>query len=279
MATTITPPKSDDIKKAIFHDLATKTTADALKASLLGDSGLLNRFVLAEPDLAAIQQISDLVFSRIKDLHAEWDEFHDTEIVDWKRVRGAIEHENLLINHRLMWLFTSQIFLFAFFGVVFAPWIKDEVKDPARHYVPFVLGAISVLAIILCFIIQDATRAAVHQIGRLQSWWDAKGLSLTKHPHIQHWRSGILRRLFWSEFIPLWFIFAWAILLVGVALDLLLPIKGFIEQYGLFISAGVGVLVAVVAISVAITIRVVKHQLNAEQSGQPEPPITRDLKS
>ena len=36
----------------------------------------------------------------------KWDEFHDREIVDWKRVRSALEHENLLTNHRLTWLLT-----------------------------------------------------------------------------------------------------------------------------------------------------------------------------
>ncbi len=74
------------------------------------------------------------------------DEFHDQEIVDWKRVRAAIEHENLFVNHRLTWLFMSQLFLFAFFAAVFVPWIKEEVKPIAQHYVPFVLGAISTLA-------------------------------------------------------------------------------------------------------------------------------------
>ena len=30
----------------------------------------------------------------------EWDEFHDIHIVNWKRVRAAMEHENQLVNHR-----------------------------------------------------------------------------------------------------------------------------------------------------------------------------------
>jgi hypothetical protein len=263
-STAVIPTELDEVKKAILHTLATKTSAIEVKAALLGDSGLLSRYISIEEDLDAIHQLSDLVFSRIKDLHTEWDEFRDPQMVDWRRVRGAIEHENLLINHRLTWLFTSQIFLFAFFGAVFTPWIKDEVKDPARHYVPFVLGAVSVLAIIVCLIIQDATRAAVHQIGRLQTWWSAKNPPTTKHPHIQNWRPGVLRRLFWSEFIPLWFVFAWAVLLFGVALDLLYPIKGFIEQYGIILSAVTGILVAVVTISVAITVRVITRQIIAE---------------
>lgn len=37
-----------------------------------------------------------------------WDEFHDVDIVNWKRVRSALEHENLLVNHRLTWLLSSQ---------------------------------------------------------------------------------------------------------------------------------------------------------------------------
>ena len=33
-----------------------------------------------------------------------WDECKDPEIVYWKRVRRLIEHEDLLVNHRVTWL-------------------------------------------------------------------------------------------------------------------------------------------------------------------------------
>lgn len=40
--------------------------------------------------------------------HNRWDEFRDDQVVDWKRARAVIEHENQLINHRITWLLVIQ---------------------------------------------------------------------------------------------------------------------------------------------------------------------------
>jgi len=64
-----------------------------------------------------------------------WDEFHDAEIVDWKRVRSAIEHENELTNHRLTWMLNSQAFLFAAFALTFAS-SPESVGDLRGRQLP-----------------------------------------------------------------------------------------------------------------------------------------------
>jgi hypothetical protein len=59
---------------------------------------------------------------------AEWTEFSDPAIVDWKRVRSAIEHENVLTNQRFTWLLTSQGFLLGGFVLVFQASTKADVR-------------------------------------------------------------------------------------------------------------------------------------------------------
>lgn len=48
------------------------------------------------------------------------DEFNDEFIVDGKRARSQIEHEDNLIDHRMTWLILSNTFLFAGFFLVVA---------------------------------------------------------------------------------------------------------------------------------------------------------------
>ncbi|BBO33243.1 hypothetical protein [Lacipirellula parvula] len=60
---------------------------------------------------------------------AGWDEFHDIAIVNWKRIRTSIEHENLLVNHRITWLIASQAFLFAAFALIFQAAVVNDFLD------------------------------------------------------------------------------------------------------------------------------------------------------
>ncbi|HEX7408108.1 MAG TPA: hypothetical protein VF515_10745, partial [Candidatus Binatia bacterium] len=61
----------------------------------------------------------------------EWDEFKDPEIVDWKRVRLAIEHENTLTNSRVTWLLYAQGFLLGAYMLVFTASTKQDFKPSA----------------------------------------------------------------------------------------------------------------------------------------------------
>ncbi|MDG4595140.1 MAG: hypothetical protein P9F75_05520 [Candidatus Contendobacter sp.] len=199
----------------------------------------------------------------------DWDEFKDIEIVDWKRVRSAIEHENTLVNHRLTWLFSSQLFLFAFFGLVFVSWIKKEPNNDLVYFVPFVIGAISILAIVICMVIFCEVNSATTQLDSLQKWWDYRYRKNHKrdekdenhderHPPIQLWKGKphVLLRLLWSELIPIWFLVTWLCLFLAIACNLLSPIKDIVDTYGIYILLAVVLQILIVTLAVIITIRV-----------------------
>jgi hypothetical protein len=74
----------------------------------------------------------------------DWTEFNDPEIVDWKRVRSAIEHENDLTNHRFTWLMASQGFLFAAFGLTWQASTKTDVTANYRPLYQMMLAGFAV---------------------------------------------------------------------------------------------------------------------------------------
>lgn len=104
---------------------------------------------------------------------ATWDEFHDDEIVDWKRCRSAIEHENTLVNHRLSWLFASQAFLFAAFGVLFNSWKNPSANcsQPPTYTYQILLATTAITGMLVCLAIQQSLYGAESQIILIDRWW------------------------------------------------------------------------------------------------------------
>ncbi len=62
--------------------------------------------------------------------HDRWGEFQDDQIVDWKRIRAVIEHENQLINHRITWLLVLQGALITWSGKLIAQVLGLEQCGP-----------------------------------------------------------------------------------------------------------------------------------------------------
>lgn len=171
-----------------------------------------------------------------------WDEFHDDEIVDWKRCRSAIEHENTLVNHRLSWLFASQSFLFASFGVIWNAWKNPSGSNsvPAQASMVFLI-IIAITGIVVCTAIQQSLLGAEKQIIFLDRWWYLAGSPQSVdryrdsderankrvardqiHPPIQgdiHIQGNFLNRVISFTFLPNWFNAVWFLLAFTVVIE------------------------------------------------------------
>lgn len=163
---------------------------------------------------------------------ADWDEFHDDEIVDWKRVRSAIEHENELTNHRLTWLLTSQGFLFAAFSLIFQASTKTDVKDELRIFYYYILAGFAFTGIIISFYLWLLLQGAEIQHEKLRTWWLEKfeGRDDPRHPSIcgdPKWTS----RVFPASGLPFLFVVSWIIFIVVTLNDLIKPYAIIIVQY------------------------------------------------
>ena len=170
------------------------------------------------------------------------DEFHDPDIVNWKRCRSVIEHENNLVNHRLSWLFASQGFLYGAYGVLLNIWknpsvppTKNEVQLPPVSY-PALLVTIALIGMLACLAIHNSITGAQKNMDELDRWWYNKGckyvsddarLELRKardanHPPLQGFMPSherlLLTGLINYTHIPNIFCSAWLILCF-VALD------------------------------------------------------------
>lgn len=153
----------------------------------------------------------------------DWDEFHDPEIVDWKRVRSAIEHENELTNHRLTWLLTSQAFLFAAFALVFQASTKTDVKDELRPFYQYILAGFAVTGLFACAYLSLGLLAAQRQHERLEAWWAKREQKMSRrHPPICGISPLFFLKLPYYSF-PLVFVVAWIIFLLTTLKDLILP--------------------------------------------------------
>jgi hypothetical protein len=153
----------------------------------------------------------------------DWTEFKDPEIVDWKRVRSAIEHENELTNHRFTWLMASQAFLFAAFGFT---WHASTQTDVAADYRPLYQVALAVFAltgILICMFLSLGIRAAKRQHNELEVWWrDRRIIDVKRHPPL----CGSDPRAFGDMpyyWIPYIFASAWVILALTALANLLRP--------------------------------------------------------
>lgn len=93
----------------------------------------------------------------------------------YKHVRGQIEHENLLIGHRITWFLAFQGLLFAAFFVAIG------LQDTARHFSAWqraLIGFGTVLVCVLGFasslVCAKLVELAYGQVGRVTRWWQRK---------------------------------------------------------------------------------------------------------
>jgi hypothetical protein len=147
----------------------------------------------------------------------KWDEFHDPEIVDWKRVRSSIEHENLLTNHRLTWLLSSQGILLAAFALVYQASFKAGENPINLGLVHIVLAVLAFTGILISLYLWVGLRAAYIQHNRLRDWWNNRPETVcVRHPSICGQESG-WQKYFPSHGFPFVFVSAW-LFLIPVAL-------------------------------------------------------------
>lgn len=192
-------------------------------------------------------------------LVTDFDEFKDREFADWKRVRSSIEHENILVNHRLSWLFASHAFLYAAFAVVFNAWnnLNNTESAVAGSY-QILLTLISTIGVFICATIQRGLWGAEKALRMLHRWWysgqeqrenetlrppattspTASELKDKHHPPIQGgpiiYRS-IFSRFTSYTFAPTVFMVVWLIIILFVVLKqaFLQPVTSFFEKNGL----------------------------------------------
>ena len=155
----------------------------------------------------------------------DWDEFHDQEIVNWKRVRAAIEHENTLTNNRFTWLLSSQAFLFAAFALIFEASTKNDVVDALRPFYKYLLAVFALTGILVALFLSLGLLAAQHQHDALVRWWNEhtnKQTRKSRHPPICGHIPRFGLNLPYPTF-PIVFVFAWLICLFISLQDWIAP--------------------------------------------------------
>lgn len=148
-----------------------------------------------------------------------WNEYTDPAIIDWKRVRTALEHENTLTNQRVTWVLQTQGFLFGVYGLLTTKIVdllnvKPPVPSPETVVVPIqiLLAVICVLGIAICALLTSGVKAAHTQHECLKIWWLKKsGYNVEAHPPIcgEEPKIGVTFHYYHlpALFMPTWLIF------------------------------------------------------------------------
>lgn len=150
----------------------------------------------------------------MRDVHQdEWDEFKDPEIVNWKRVRLAIEHENFLTNVRVTWLLSAQGFLLGAYMLVFTASTKSDFVRGRLLETQWVLLAIVLAGTLVSFFLARGVKAAHDQHTRLKKWWYKQvGKDNVRHPPICGNEPRFLVTVHYYKFpyifLPVWLILA-----------------------------------------------------------------------
>jgi hypothetical protein len=177
-----------------------------------------------------------------------WSEFHDPEVVDWKRVRAALEHENVLINQRFTWLLSCQGLLFAAYVLVFQSAVKDDVKPELVPVFQIVLAALALAGMLTGLFLSRGIHAAHQQHDVLKKWW------VTHYTDSEHRHPPICGNepKMWVTFhyhhLPIVFLFVWLIMALAALYE---KIISYGPQIGeillgatiLIVAAGIGFLI------------------------------------
>ncbi len=149
-----------------------------------------------------------------------WDSSKDPIIVDWERVRGQIEHEDSLINHRITWVIQINAMLLAAFGAG-VYFIKEPSRaanlSPQYLSLSLLLVTLVLFGVLVSFIEFRSIKIANAQIEWLFHWWNerVKG-EAASHPRIVGKPEIAMDRLFrFGYVIPVAFTVLW--LLLGFA--------------------------------------------------------------
>ena len=167
-----------------------------------------------------------------------WDEFHDPEIVDWKRVRSAIEHENELTNHRLTWVLNSQAFLFAAFALMFQASTKIDVDKLLLPFYKYVLAGISIIGILAAVYLSSGLAAAQKQHKQLEAWWANRVKDISRHPPICGNAPQLFLKLPYHGF-PLIFVLGWLVFTLVTLRD---AIASYSDTIGIILLVSVAIL-------------------------------------
>jgi len=107
--------------------------------------------------------------------HNRWDELRDDQIVDWKRTRAVIEHENHLINHRITWLLLLQGALITWSGKLIGQVLGVEqcTANSACPQIGSLLPVALIGALVSIFISLTLSQAE-KQIQEAVKWWNTR---------------------------------------------------------------------------------------------------------
>lgn len=157
----------------------------------------------------------------------KWHESEDREYADWKRIRAAIEHENLLTNSRMTWLLTTEaVFLAAYTATITNALKAGQTPDCALIAIKALLSLFSLLAILFAIYLSAGVMEAYNQHGYLASWWGGKYKDKSISPAICGNDPSILNFYVPYYRMPYLFVFSW------IALGLLpwFPFKELAEN-------------------------------------------------
>jgi hypothetical protein len=173
----------------------------------------------------------------------QWGEFSGRFIVDWKRIRSQIEHEDTLVHYRISWLLTFNGFLLAGFFVGVSS-LKENASAEVHSLVRLFFCLIPLLGIISSASIWQSARAAVLQIAYLNHWW-IKQLENSSDEEKHHSKliflgNSLLSRLN-ASLLPAILLVAWTVAIVFVASEIFT--KELMYAIGLFVVAVVFILI------------------------------------
>lgn len=266
----MTSPNLEEVKEQILLAIATSTSAEQLRYSVFGNNKLLQQYLQRSPvNFDELKEIMNQVELRLQDL--QFNSLKDEELANWNRIRKSIEHENILINHRLTWLLSSQAFLFTAFTLIFNAW-NNSLTSASKAGQFFFLNIIALVGILICIFIQRGLNSAEDQIRALDRWWhrefdaeSAKYRSWTnkqeretclnnrywKHPPLQLFvQYARWHRWITYSVVPTIFLFAWVIILIVIVLDPSIPVLNFLTKSGLLILSYLGVAFLAIVLTV-----------------------------
>ena len=92
----------------------------------------------------------------------------------WDMLRGAVVHEDNLVNHRLTWLLTAQGFTLAFFAVMQSVALSDKTPVGIGIGLEAFLACALVFAILLCRVVGFSVAMANLHNNQLLEWWTTR---------------------------------------------------------------------------------------------------------
>lgn len=225
----------NEFRANVLAALNAELTADQLRALVYGPTGFAAQAaVFAGDEFLTAQQLLALVTGRLEALEkqraaqlaelegaekrrqaqlAELDEFKNRALTNWKRARSVMEHENLLVNHRMTWFLMSQAALFTAFALLMQAYggataevtkataqaakATDEIAKTTAEatrtaaesarvlYFSFALSFV-LLGIAVCYILYVMLDAAGCHHDAVRQWWEQPDVcgNLADHPGI-----------------------------------------------------------------------------------------------